>query len=68
MRPRKLSDAGREEIEAVARARWALPADKELAAKHGVSLIYVKKIMEEARKLLYESSVSRETNTRDNVM
>lgn len=47
--PRKLSEAGRAEIEAVAIAESQLPTDKALAAKYGVSRSLIQQIKHAVR-------------------
>lgn len=44
-RPPKLTGDAHAEIEAVAAARWEIPSDKELAAKHRVSVTRVQQLM-----------------------
>ena len=57
MRHRKLTEEGRLKIEAVARARFALPTDKELALENDVSEGYIRQLMWQARRLLAKSQL-----------
>lgn len=50
MRPRRLPEAGRAEIEAIAVKRLETPTDKELAERWGISLAWVRRLMQEARE------------------
>lgn len=62
-----LGQVARQEIVEVARKRLEIPSDKELAAKHGVSIAWVRTLLQVARRqLVRKIVVSRETTTHDN--
>lgn len=48
-RPRKYTDAIRDECEAVARMRDTTPSDKELALKHDIPASVVRRLMDDYR-------------------
>lgn len=50
--PAKLPVEGRIEIETVAKQRWNLPSDKELAIKYRISLARIQQIMAQVRERL----------------
>lgn len=52
MRRSRIPDAGRQEILDVARRRFDLPTDKELAAKWGVSVTWIQTLLQLARRTI----------------